>query len=266
MSGCHNEFASYAHGTKGTAIISTSATPRARSASSRTRPWNQENPVWAFPQPEPSPYQLEWDDLIDGHPQRQALQRSRTRRHRQPGDVHGPHGRPYRARSSPTSRCSNCEHEFAPDVDKLTMNSPAPLKADADGKYPCPSRASRRSASIEREETPVFLSPTLFPQWGRRCPIGRMRGNLRRSASSIGTVADTSALGALELLAFAAMTRTFTVSRPDPDRSARRWDSIHRGHAVEGHGGPRPGFLPDSATALMLSSQFAATTGPPPTA
>jgi hypothetical protein len=28
--------------------------------------------------------------------------------------------------------------EFAPDVDKLTMDSPAPLVADADGKYPVP--------------------------------------------------------------------------------------------------------------------------------
>jgi hypothetical protein len=32
----------------------------------------------------------------------------------------------------------NCEHEFAPDVDKLTMDSPAPLQAGKDGKYPQP--------------------------------------------------------------------------------------------------------------------------------
>jgi len=31
-----------------------------------------------------------------------------------------------------------CEHEFAPDVDKLTPDSPAPLKANADGRYPVP--------------------------------------------------------------------------------------------------------------------------------
>jgi hypothetical protein len=31
-----------------------------------------------------------------------------------------------------------CEHEFAPDVDKLTMDSPAPLLRQADGKYPIP--------------------------------------------------------------------------------------------------------------------------------
>ena len=32
----------------------------------------------------------------------------------------------------------NCEHEFAPDVDKLTMDSPAPLQRLANGKYPIP--------------------------------------------------------------------------------------------------------------------------------
>ena len=32
----------------------------------------------------------------------------------------------------------NCKHEFAPTVGQLTMSSPPPLKAGADGKYPIP--------------------------------------------------------------------------------------------------------------------------------
>ena len=32
----------------------------------------------------------------------------------------------------------NCPHEFAPDVDKLTADGPAPLTAGPDGKYPIP--------------------------------------------------------------------------------------------------------------------------------
>jgi len=35
-------------------------------------------------------------------------------------------------------REGNCEHEFAPDVDKLTMDGPPPLKLGADQKYPVP--------------------------------------------------------------------------------------------------------------------------------
>ncbi len=32
----------------------------------------------------------------------------------------------------------NCKHEMAPGLDKLTMDSPAPLLSDSDGKYPVP--------------------------------------------------------------------------------------------------------------------------------
>ncbi len=32
----------------------------------------------------------------------------------------------------------NCDHEFAPNVDKLTKDSPAPVVADTNGKYPVP--------------------------------------------------------------------------------------------------------------------------------
>ena len=32
----------------------------------------------------------------------------------------------------------NSSHEFAPDGDKLTMDSPAPLRLGSDGKYPVP--------------------------------------------------------------------------------------------------------------------------------
>jgi len=31
-----------------------------------------------------------------------------------------------------------CDHEFAPGVDKWTMDSAPPIVADADGKYPIP--------------------------------------------------------------------------------------------------------------------------------
>ncbi len=33
----------------------------------------------------------------------------------------------------------NCPHEFAPDVDKLTMDSPAPLQLGSQGHYPYPN-------------------------------------------------------------------------------------------------------------------------------
>ena len=89
-------------------------------------------------EPEPNPYQLEWDDLIDAIRDGQAVQRGQARRRGQPGHRDGPHGRPHRPASSPTTRCSTASTSSRPSVDKLTMDSPAPLLADADGKYPVP--------------------------------------------------------------------------------------------------------------------------------
>ena len=33
----------------------------------------------------------------------------------------------------------NCDHEFAPGVDKMAMDSAAPIQLEADGKYPFPN-------------------------------------------------------------------------------------------------------------------------------
>ena len=69
ISGCHTEFASYAHGTQGSAIITT-----ARHTPGKVRTFkgqdfdNEADLLWAYPQPEESPYQLEWNDLIDAPP------------------------------------------------------------------------------------------------------------------------------------------------------------------------------------------------------
>ncbi|MHB8900706.1 MAG: Gfo/Idh/MocA family protein, partial [Thermoguttaceae bacterium] len=65
MSGCHNEFASYVHGTKGTAIVSTSAHYPGKVRIFNDQTLEEKAQVWAFPQPEPNPYQMEWDDLVD---------------------------------------------------------------------------------------------------------------------------------------------------------------------------------------------------------
>ncbi|MFP6574089.1 MAG: Gfo/Idh/MocA family oxidoreductase, partial [Pirellulaceae bacterium] len=63
--GCHQEFASYAHGTKGSAVISSRAHTPAKSRIYSGHNFSKQDLTWAFPGPEPNPYQLEWNDLID---------------------------------------------------------------------------------------------------------------------------------------------------------------------------------------------------------
>jgi hypothetical protein len=38
----------------------------------------------------------------------------------------------------------NHEHEYAPGVENLTMDSPSPLPADKDGKYPIPEPGTKK--------------------------------------------------------------------------------------------------------------------------
>jgi hypothetical protein len=37
-----------------------------------------------------------------------------------------------------------CDHEFAPDVDKLKEDSPAPVQADENGRYPVPKPGANK--------------------------------------------------------------------------------------------------------------------------
>jgi predicted dehydrogenase len=137
MVGCHDEFASYAHGSKGLGIISTSSHTPARCRIYKGQKIDKDDLVWAYPQPEPNPYGLEWEDLI------------RAIRQDQPYNevVRGAQASLVTAMGRMAAHTGqvityddmlNCPHEFAPDVDKLTMDGPAPLKADAQGRYPVP--------------------------------------------------------------------------------------------------------------------------------
>ena len=39
----------------------------------------------------------------------------------------------------------NLDHEFAPGLDSLTENSPAPLQSDANGRYPVPEPGIKKT-------------------------------------------------------------------------------------------------------------------------
>ncbi|MCX6927530.1 MAG: Gfo/Idh/MocA family oxidoreductase, partial [Verrucomicrobia bacterium] len=135
--GCQAEFASYAHGTKGSAIISTSSHTPGKVRLFKGHNMTRDNMVWAFPQPEPSPYQLEWDDLID------AIRQNKPYNEVKRGAIASlvtSMGRmaAHTGQEITFEDMLNCEHEFAPDVDKFTMDSAPPVRADKDGKYPVP--------------------------------------------------------------------------------------------------------------------------------
>ena len=135
--GCKNEFASYAHGTKGLAVISTASHTPAKSRIYKGHLEDKDDLTWAFPQPEPNPYQLEWDDLIE------AIREDKPYNEVERGvmaSVVTSMGRmaAHTGQQITLDQMLNCPHEFAPGIDELTLDSESPLKARPDGKYPVP--------------------------------------------------------------------------------------------------------------------------------
>jgi predicted dehydrogenase len=137
--GCHQEFASYVHGTKGTAVISTSMhTPAKCRIYKGQDVTNKDDLVWAFPQPEKNPYQLEWNHLIA------AIREDKPYNEVKRGveaSVTTALGRMacHTGQYMTFDDMLNCEHEFAPYVDQLAADSPAPLQMAAGATiYPQP--------------------------------------------------------------------------------------------------------------------------------
>jgi predicted dehydrogenase len=136
--GCHQEFASYAHGTKGSAVISTSSHTPAKCRIYKGQKFTRDDVAWAFPPPEPNPYQIEWDRLIDAI--RKDKLHNEVRRGAEASLVTSM-GRmaAHTGQVITFDDMLNCLHEFAPHVDKLAMNSPAPLQVDTSlGHYSWP--------------------------------------------------------------------------------------------------------------------------------
>ena len=135
--GCHAEFASYVHGTKGSGIISTSSHTPGRCRTFKGHNMTRAEMTWGFPPPEPSPYQLEWDDLLtairEDKPYNEAKRGAIASLVTSMGRMSAHTGQVITYEDM-----LNGTHEFAPDVDKFTMESPAPLQLAEDGKYPVP--------------------------------------------------------------------------------------------------------------------------------
>jgi predicted dehydrogenase len=135
--GCHDEFASYAHGTKGAGIISTAVHTPGKCRIFKGQNFTRADMLWAFPQPEPNPYQLEWDDLVE------AIRQDKPYNEARRGAIASlvtSMGRmaAHTGQLVTYEDMLNHEHEFAPQVDQLAMNSPAPLLKGPDGTYPVP--------------------------------------------------------------------------------------------------------------------------------
>src|SRR6056297_1552150 len=145
MRGCKREFASFAHGTKGSAVISTASHTPAKCRLYTDQTMSDDRMSWAFPQPEPNPYDLEWVDLID------AIRQDRPYNEVERGVMASAvtsMGRmaAHTGQEISLDQFMKHDHEFGPGIDTLAMDSESPLKADSSGRYsvPMPGLVKRR--------------------------------------------------------------------------------------------------------------------------
>ena len=137
IDGCANQHASFAHGTKGSAVISESGHMPSKCRLFKNQDMQDANIVWKCTQPEPNPYQTEWDDLIAAI--REDKPYNETERGTE-ASLQAVLGRmaAHTGREITRDQLLKVSHEFAPHVDALALDSPSPLPADADGRYPVP--------------------------------------------------------------------------------------------------------------------------------
>lgn len=145
MDGCKQIYSSFAHGTKGMAVVSASGDCGLPSSIFKGQKMDNASRTWKseVPKDEENPYQNEWNSLIAAIAAGQEYNEVET----------GVKTSLVTAMGRMAAHCGqeitydqilNFDHEFAPDVDKMTFDSPAPLQLGADGRYPVPMPGEKK--------------------------------------------------------------------------------------------------------------------------
>jgi predicted dehydrogenase len=141
MFGCLPIYSSYAHGTKGMAIVSKNGDYGGGQPCTiyKAQDTKHENLTWTSPIPpgESNPYVNEWNDFVDAirdnKPYNEVDRSIKSSLVSSMGRFAGHTGQ-----EITYDQLLNDPHEYAPNIDKMTLNGPAPVMPDAEGRYPIP--------------------------------------------------------------------------------------------------------------------------------
>ena len=156
------------HGSKGSAVFSSRGHLPARSRIYKGQNFVKDDLVWAYPQPEPNPYQVEWDDMI--HAVREDLPYSEVERGAMASIVTSM-GRmaAHTGRLITMDEMMKHDHEFAPDLANLSFEGKPPIQLK-NGQYPVPMPGIHQETRIRGLNTFIktlhspchLLRPRLF--------------------------------------------------------------------------------------------------------
>lgn len=137
--GCTNVYMSEAHGSKGMAVVSKHGDCGAPSMTFKGHQVDKSNLIWRsrVAAAERNPYRNEWNDLVEAilkdQPYNEVERGVKASLVTSMGRMSAHTGQ-----EITYDQILNCEHEMAPGLEQLAMGSPAPLLADASGRYPMP--------------------------------------------------------------------------------------------------------------------------------
>jgi predicted dehydrogenase len=137
--GCNDIYSSYAHGSKGMAIVSKAGDCGLPSSIFKSQNATKDDLLWTseVAPDQRDPYINEWNDLVD------AIRADKPYNEVTRG-VYASAVSSMGRRAAHTGQEVTLEEfmasqeEYAPGVDKYTMDSPPPVTSDAEGRYPIP--------------------------------------------------------------------------------------------------------------------------------
>ena len=144
MPGTQPMYYSFVHGTKACATASRSGDCNGPSAIYKGFAEVNDNMTWKSPSDPRGPYQNEWDELVDAIVNDKPY--SEVKRGVE-ASVTASMGR-YAAHTGKEITMEDffkLEHEYAPGIDNVTKDSPAPLKSDEKGMYPLPEPGRKKT-------------------------------------------------------------------------------------------------------------------------
>ncbi|NQU20833.1 MAG: Gfo/Idh/MocA family oxidoreductase [Candidatus Nealsonbacteria bacterium] len=139
MAGCTPIYSSFAHGTKGSAVISKSGDCGRPSSTYKGQNPDRANMIWQSETAadQGNPYQNEWNDLVAAI---RADEPFNEAKRGVEASLVSSLGRKaaHTGKETTLDEMLNSEEEYAPGADQWTMDSPAPLQAGPNGLYPVP--------------------------------------------------------------------------------------------------------------------------------
>lgn len=136
VNGAHGIYSSYVHGTKGIGIAARAGDFGGPSATYKGQNIDDKNLIWQSTDTS-NPYQNEWEVLVD---KIKANEPHNEVKYGVEASLVSSMGRmaAHTGQLITFDMMLNCEHEFAPGLDTITKDSPAPVMPDASGRYPIP--------------------------------------------------------------------------------------------------------------------------------